>query len=265
MLTAESPVERRPASILEVRSLSKRYRLPAGKGFHLAVDKVSLEIDEGRVFGILGPNGAGKTSLLEMLEGIRDPDEGEVRIDGLNLATHPYEVKKIIGVQLQASEYFDNLHLLELLTLFSGLYSRQTEPARLLELVDLSDKAQAKPVDLSGGQRQRFTIACALASQPKLLFLDEPTTGLDPQAKRNLWRLIQKLNADGMTILLTTHNMEEAEILCDQIAIMDDGRVVAEGSPQDLIREYAPEPAETPMTGNLEDVFLKLTGHQLQE
>lgn len=252
-------------AMIEVRELVKRYPLPDGKGFHLAVDRVSLVMESGTVFGILGPNGAGKTSLLEMLEGIRDPDAGSVRVAGLDVVAKPYAVKQLIGVQLQASEYFDSLNLRELLALFCGLYGRKSDPLHLLELVDLPDRAAAKPVDLSGGQRQRFTIACALANRPQVLFLDEPTTGLDPQARRNLWQLVRNLNADGMTILLTTHNMEEAELLCDEIAIMDAGRVVARGSPAALIGEYAPEPTETPRTGNLEDVFLHLTGRELRE
>ena len=252
-------------AMIEVRELVKRYPLPEGKGFHVAVDQVSLTIEGGQVFGVLGPNGAGKTSLLEIMEGIRDPDAGSVQLDGLDVVARPYEVKKVIGVQLQASEYFDKLSLRELLTLFCGLYGHRSDPLKLLELVDLPEKAAAKPVDLSGGQRQRFTIACALANRPQVLFLDEPTTGLDPQARRNLWELVRSLNADGMTILLTTHNMEEAELLCDEIAIMDAGRVVARGSPAELIARHAPESSGVRLTGNLEDVFLRLTGHGLRE
>lgn len=252
-------------AIVKARDLVKRY--PLAKGFHLAVDEVSLDIEAGAVFGILGPNGAGKTSVLEMLEGIRDLDGGSVWIDGLDISRHATEVKQITGVQLQASEYFDNLHLLDLLKLFCGLYAKRADPLELLELVNLKDKAGQQPVSLSGGERQRFTIACALASRPKILFLDEPTTGLDPQARRNLWALIQNLNANGMTIVLSTHNMEEAELLCHRLAIMDRGRIAAEGSPGELIRRHAPSrPApKTPERGNLEDVFLALTGHELQE
>ena len=175
------------------------------------------------------------------------------------------KVKELIGVQLQANEYFDHLTLSDLLTLFSRLFQRDENPKDLLAKVNLEEKAEAKPAALSGGQKQRFSIASALVNEPKVLFLDEPTTGLDPQAKRNLWRLVEDLNAAGMTIVLTTHNMEEAEHLCGRIAIMDHGRVIAEGSPQDLILEHAPDPPEARLHGNLEDVFLKLTGHGLRE
>ena len=176
-----------------------------------------------------------------------------------------FKVKEIIGVQLQANEYFDNLSLLELLTLFGALYNRDIDPDAMLAKVHLQEKGKAKPANLSGGQKQRFSIACALVNEPKVLFLDEPTTGLDPQAKRNLWDLVQELNSAGMTIVLTTHNMEEAEYLCDRIAIMDKGRLIAEDTPSALIESYAPEPSDIPVTGNIEDVFLNLTGHSLRD
>jgi ABC-2 type transport system ATP-binding protein len=174
-------------------------------------------------------------------------------------------VKKIIGVQLQANEYFDHLTLRDLLGLFSRLFGRYEDPAVLLARVNLEEKADAKPAALSGGQKQRFSIASALVNDPKVLFLDEPTTGLDPQAKRNIWRLIEELNAAGVTIVLTTHNMEEAEHLCGRLAIMDHGRIIEQGTPADLIMRHAPEPPEVRMHGNLEDVFLTLTGHGLRE
>ena len=214
---------------------------------------------------MLGPNGAGKTSTLEMLEGMNDIDGGSATINGLDVSQNSYEVKKIIGVQLQANEYFDRLNLIELLILFGKLYSQEIDPITLLEGVNLAEKANAKPEELSGGQKQRFSIACALVNNPKVLFLDEPTTGLDPQAKRNLWQLIKDLNLDGMTIVLTTHNMEEAEYLCDRIAIMDQGKIIAEDTPQNLILKYAPEPPQASLHGNIEDVFLVLTGHELRD
>ena len=214
---------------------------------------------------MLGPNGAGKTSTLEMLEGMNDIDGGSATINGLNVSQNSYEVKKIIGVQLQANEYFDRLNLIELLILFGKLYSQEIDPIALLQGVNLAEKANAKPEELSGGQKQRFSIACALVNNPKVLFLDEPTTGLDPQAKRNLWQLIKDLNSDGMTVVLTTHNMEEAEYLCDRIAIMDQGKIVAEDTPQNLILKYAPEPPQVALHGNIEDVFLALTGHELRD
>jgi len=253
-------------SIVQADNLVKRYLKPGSKSeyFH-AVDGVSLEIEAGEIYGILGPNGAGKTTSLEMLEGLTDIDSGEASIDGINVKTHPKQVKEIIGVQLQANEYFDHLTLAELLRLFSNLFHRDDDPEMLLARVNLEDKARAKPAALSGGQKQRFSIASALVNEPKVLFLDEPSTGLDPQAKRNIWDLVQSLNKAGMTIVLTTHNMEEAEYLCNRIAIMDHGKIIAEGSPQSLIMNFAPEPPEARLHGNLEDVFLILTGNELRE
>jgi len=252
--------------IVEVSNLSKKYPRPDKKNeFFYAVDGISLTINKGQIYGILGPNGAGKTTTLEMIEGLTDIDGGQALVDNLDVATQPYQVKKIIGVQLQANEYFDHLSLRELLALFSHLYDRNDDPEELLGKVNLKEKANAKPANLSGGQKQRFSIACALVNDPKVLFLDEPTTGLDPQAKRNLWDLVRQLNENGMTIVLTTHNMEEAEFLCDRLAIMDHGKIIAEGDPQELILKHAPEPPVAPMHGNLEDVFLTLTGHDLRE
>ena len=252
--------------IVEVSNLSKKYPRPDKKNeFFYAVDGISLTINNGQIYGLLGPNGAGKTTTLEMIEGLTDIDGGQALVDNLDVATQPYQVKKIIGVQLQANEYFDHLSLRELLALFSHLYDRNDDPEELLGKVNLKEKANAKPANLSGGQKQRFSIACALVNDPKVLFLDEPTTGLDPQAKRNLWDLVRQLNENGMTIVLTTHNMEEAEFLCDRLAIMDHGKIIAEGDPQELILKHAPEPPVAPMHGNLEDVFLTLTGHDLRE
>ncbi len=252
--------------IIEVSDLAKQYPLPDNKSEKFfAVNGVSLAIEAGEIFGILGPNGAGKTTTLEMLEGLNDIDGGTVLIDGISVNDNPYKVKEVIGVQLQANEYFDNVNLAELLSLFAALYNNNADPIALLKKVQLEEKAKAKPNNLSGGQKQRFSIACALVNEPKVLFLDEPTTGLDPQAKRNLWDLVRNLNNAGMTIVLTTHNMEEAEALCDRIAIMDKGKIIAEGTPQELILKYAPEPPEAPLHGDLEDVFIALTGHELRE
>ena len=252
--------------IIDVENLSKKYPLPDDKSkSFFAVDGISLKIEKGEIFGILGPNGAGKTTTLEMLEGLVDIDGGSATIDGIDVKANPYAVKKIIGVQLQANEYFDNSSLDELLTLFGALYERDIDVPDLLNKVDLLEKANAKPSQLSGGQKQRFSIACALVNDPKVLFLDEPTTGLDPQAKRNLWDLVLELNKAGKTIVLTTHNMEEAESLCQRIAIMDHGKIVAEDTPQNLILKHAPEPPVAPIHGNIEDVFLTLTGHALRD
>jgi ABC-2 type transport system ATP-binding protein len=253
-------------AIVSARDLVKEYNKPGSKSEKFrAVNGVSLDIEAGTIFGILGPNGAGKTTTLEMLEGLTDIDEGVVSIDGIDVARYPNRVKEVIGVQLQANEYFDHLNLADLLRLFSRLFYRDEDPLTLLARVNLEDKARAKPATLSGGQKQRFSIASALVNEPKVLFLDEPTTGLDPQAKRNLWKLVEGLNGAGMTIVLTTHNMEEAEHLCDRVAIMDSGRIIAEDTPAALIMQHAPEPPQARLHGNLEDVFLKLTGHALRE
>ena len=252
--------------IIKATNLEKHYPSPDNSAeTFAAVNKINLSIHQKEIFGLLGPNGAGKTTTLEMLEGLTSIDKGNVFIDEMDVTKQPYEVKKIIGVQLQSNEYFDRLNLSELLILFASLYATSIDPESLLAKVNLEDKIKALPNDLSGGQKQRFSIACALVNNPKILFLDEPTTGLDPQAKRNLWNLAKSLNEEGMTIVLTTHNMEEAEYLCDRIAIMDKGSIIAQDTPQQLILDYAPEPPEIPMQGNIEDVFLALTGHGLRD
>lgn len=252
--------------IIKATNLEKHYPSPDNSAeTFAAVNKINLSIHQREIFGLLGPNGAGKTTTLEMLEGLTSIDKGNVFINEIDVTKQPYEVKKIIGVQLQSNEYFDRLNLSELLILFASLYATSIDPESLLAKVNLEDKIKALPNDLSGGQKQRFSIACALVNNPKILFLDEPTTGLDPQAKRNLWNLAKSLNEEGMTIVLTTHNMEEAEYLCDRIAIMDKGSIIAQDTPQQLILDYAPEPPEIPMQGNIEDVFLALTGHGLRD
>jgi len=249
-------------SILNVKDLKKSYLNPDTKEKFNAVDGISFEIETTQIYGILGPNGAGKTTTLEMVEGLTDIDGGFACVNGLDVAENPYKVKEIIGVQLQSNEYFDSLSLKELLILFGKLYKNNVNVNDLLNSVDLLDKVNAKPEELSGGQKQRFSIACALVNQPLVLFLDEPTTGLDPQAKHNLWKLIKTLNLSGMTIILTTHNMEEAEKLCHKVAIMDKGKIMSEGSPKDLIAKFDSANTEK---GNLENVFLHLTGRGLRE
>ena len=252
--------------IIQASNLVKSYKSPDNSSkFFNAVDGISLSINRGEIYGILGPNGAGKTTTLEMLEGLKDIDGGSAFIDSINVQDYPYQVKQIIGVQLQANEYFDKMTLSELLNLFSALYSLSNDPKELLKKVNLEDKANANANELSGGQKQRFSIACALVNNPLVLFLDEPTTGLDPQAKRSLWDLILDLNKMGMTIVLTTHNMEEAETLCQRIAIMDYGKIIAEDTPQNLILQYAPDKVREVINGNMEDVFIALTGHGLRD
>jgi len=252
--------------IINASNLVKRYKDPddKSKSFN-AVDGISLSIGAGEIYGILGPNGAGKTTTLEMLEGLKDIDEGSAFINTIDVKQDPYKVKEIIGVQLQANEFFDNMNLVELLRLFTSLYNKTNDPVNLLKKVNLVEKAKANTNELSGGQKQRFSIACALVNDPLILFLDEPTTGLDPQAKRSLWDLILDLNKSGMTIVLTTHNMEEAEHLCHRIAIMDYGKLIAEDSPNNLILKHAPNKVREPVQGNMEDVFIALTGHGLRD
>lgn len=253
-------------SIVEVEGLSKRYPAPGhSKQTLTVVDNISFAIEKGEIFGILGPNGAGKTTTLEIIEGLTDADGGVVHVDGLNVANDPVGVKQRIGVQLQESEYFDHLTLAELLTLFGSLYQRNISASELLQLVRLEEKSSALTKHLSGGQKQRFSVALALVNDPEVLFLDEPTTGLDPQARHNLWDLIRNIHQRGKTIVLTTHYMDEAEELCDRIAIMEAGKIIALDTPENLIKTHAPEPAEKPQTGTLEDVFLALTGKELRE
>ena len=259
------PTERRAAgdvSIIVVRDLRKRYDQL------VAVDGVSFEVGEGEVFGILGPNGAGKTTTLEMIEGMRPIDEGSAVIDGVDVRTDPREVKRRIGIQLQSSAFFDELTLTELLDLFGQLYGRDVDPMSLLELIELTDKAKSQVRTLSGGQKQRFSIASALVNDPRVLFLDEPTTGLDPQARRHMWGVIRRIRGAGRTVVLTTHYMEEAEELCDRVAIMDGGRIIALDTPQALVEALIARgfrKARVERLANLEDVFIDMTGHDLRE
>ena len=248
--------------IISVTDLVKNY------GTFEAVKGISFEVKEGEIFGLLGPNGAGKSTTLEIIETLRHKTSGKVLVDGLDLDDHPNEIKKIIGVQLQSSGYYPGLNLTELIELFSGLYNRKVDPLDLLGTVNLKDKAKSKFKQLSGGQKQRFSVATTLINEPKIVFLDEPTTGLDPQARRNLWDLIKKIRADGSTIIITTHYMDEAEILCDRVAIIDAGKIVALATPDKLIDDLVATGFERPKEvkqANLEDVFISMTGHSLRE
>ncbi len=248
--------------IIVVSDLRKRY------GSLVAVDGVGFEVGEGEVFGILGPNGAGKTTTLEMIEGMRPIDEGAATIDGVDVRANPREVKRRIGIQLQSSAFFDELTLIELIDLFGRLYERDVEPMALLDMVDLTEKAKSQVRTLSGGQKQRFSIASALVNEPRVLFLDEPTTGLDPQARRHMWGLIRRIQEQGRTVVLTTHYMEEAEELCDRVAIMDRGKIIALATPQVLVDQLIGRgftKARVERLANLEDVFIDLTGHDLRE
>lgn len=248
-------------TIISVRDLTKKY------GDFEAVKGISFDVKEGEIFGLLGPNGAGKSTTLEIIETLRDKTSGTVIVDGFNLDKDPGEIKKIIGVQLQTSGYYPGLNLAELIELFGGLYNRHVHPLELLDLVNLRDKAKAKFKELSGGQKQRFSIATTLINQPRIIFLDEPTTGLDPQARRNLWELITDIRQKGTTVIITTHYMDEAEVLCDRVAIIDSGKIIAMESPDRLIDNLVATGFERPKEvkkANLEDVFIHMTGHMLR-
>lgn len=248
--------------IIEVRNLVKNY------GSFQAVKGLSFDVYEGEIFGLLGPNGAGKSTTLEIIETLREKSGGTVAVAGFDLDRDPNEIKKIIGVQLQTSGFYPNLNLVQLIELFAGLYNRPVKPLELLDQVQLRDKAKAKFKELSGGQKQRFSIATTLINEPKIIFLDEPTTGLDPQARRNLWDLVKGIRGRGTTVIITTHYMDEAEYLCDRVAIMEEGKVVALNSPDALIDELVAtgfERQKQVKLANLEDVFINLTGRSLRE
>ena len=216
---------------VQVEGLVKRF------GSVTAVDGISFNVRRGEIFGILGPNGAGKTTTLEIIEGLQKPSQGKVTVLGMNVLENPAQVKAKIGVQLQSSAYHDYLSLKEVLSLFASFYPKRVAPDRLLEQVGLSDRANSRVGQLSGGQRQRFTVAASLVNSPELVILDEPTTGLDPQARRNLWELVREIHRQGVTVVLTTHYMDEAQTLCDRLAIMDRGRLVAVDAPGNLINQ----------------------------
>ncbi|MCF3108505.1 ABC transporter ATP-binding protein [Niabella sp. CC-SYL272] len=233
-----------------------------------AVKGISFEVYEGEIFGLLGPNGAGKSTTLEIIETLREKTGGAVMVGGYDLDKEPDAIKGIIGVQLQASGYYPGLNLLQLVDLFAGLYNQRVNAMDLLKAVNLEEKARAKFKDLSGGQKQRFSVATTLINKPRVIFLDEPTTGLDPQARRNLWELIRKINAEGTTVIITTHYMDEAEYLCNRIAIIDSGEIVALDTPDQLIDNLVATGFERPKEvkkANLEDVFIHLTGKHLRE
>ena len=249
-------------SVIRAVGLTKRY------GDLTAVDNVSFEVERGEIFGLLGPNGAGKTTTVEILEGMRSPNQGTATIDGIDVTKDPRAVKAIIGVQLQSAAFFENLFLLEIVALFGHLYGRKVDARELLETVELIDKGKSRYKQLSGGQKQRLSIATALVNDPVVMFLDEPTTGLDPQARRHMWDLIKRLRANGKTIVMTTHYMEEAEELCDRVAIIDRGAIISLNTPDTLIDNLLDSGFRKERVGraaNLEDVFLSLTGKSLRE
>ena len=248
--------------IITVKNLVKKY------GNFTAVNGISFEVFPGEIFGLLGPNGAGKSTTLEIIETLREKTSGEIWVNGLNIDTAPEAIKKIIGVQLQTAGFYPNLTLTELIELFVGLYQTESDPLSLLNKVNLADKANAKFKQLSGGQKQRFSIATTLINKPTIVFLDEPTTGLDPQARRNLWDLIKEVRDNGTTVIITTHYMDEAEVLCDRVAIIDSGEIIAIDTPNALIDELVAtgfEKVKEVKNANLEDVFIHRTGKAWRE
>jgi ABC-2 type transport system ATP-binding protein len=248
--------------IISVKELSKSY------GDFQAVKGISFEVNKGEIFGLLGPNGAGKSTTLEIIETLRSKTSGTILVDGINIDEYPEKIKRIIGVQLQTSGFYPNLTLVELIHLFGGMYNEKVNPLELLKEVNLEEKAKNKVKELSGGQKQRFSIATTLINKPRIIFLDEPTTGLDPQARRNLWDLIKRIREAGTTLIITTHYMDEAEILCDRVAIMESGKIIALNTPDRLIDDLVATGFEKPKQvkqANLEDVFIHLTGHALRD
>ncbi len=248
--------------VIKVENLTKKYEDV------VAVDNISFEVAQGEIFGLLGPNGAGKTTTLEIIETLRKPTEGKIFVDGIDILEHPWEVKSRIGVQLQAAGFYPDLTLVELLKMFALLYQVKINPVEILKKFNLEEKKGSFWQKLSGGQKQRFSLATTLIHNPKIIFLDEPTTGLDPQARANLWDEIQKIHKEERTIILTTHYMEEAEELCDRVAIMDKGRIVKIGTPHKLIDELLAagfEKKQEVKKADLEDVFLNLTGRHLRD
>jgi ABC-2 type transport system ATP-binding protein len=248
-------------NILVVKNLQKSY------DDKKVVNGISFEVKKGEIFGILGPNGAGKTTTLEMIEALRPIDGGKVTIDGIDVADHPYKIRSIIGVQPQSPAFQDKTKLKELIELFAAAYGERVDVQEFLKDVDLLEKADSFVENLSGGQKQRFSIAAALVHSPKVFFMDEPTTGLDPQARRNLWDLVREVQGKGITVILTTHYMDEAEILCDRVAIMDQGNIIKLDTPKQLIKDLLGRgftKAQHVEQADLEDVFIDLTGRNLR-
>ena len=254
--------ETESTTALAVQELVKRY------GSFVAVDGISFAVRRGEIFGLLGPNGAGKTSTIEIIEGLRTASGGEVSVFGRRISQEPRAVKRLIGAQLQDSDFFEHLTLVEQLDYLAACYGTRCDARGLLGLVNLGERPGVRVQQLSGGQQQRFAIAAALVNDPPLVLLDEPSTGLDPSARLDLWSLIRRLQAEGRTIVLSSHYMEEAEALCDRVAIMDRGRIAALDSPQHLIEAlvgrgyHRPAPVRQ---ATLEDVFLVSTGHAFAE
>ena len=251
-----------PMPALAVRDLRKSY------GDVRAVDGLDLEVMSGECFGLLGPNGAGKTTTIEICEGLLERDSGDLEILGMTWERNGADLLDRLGIQLQDTQLSEKLTVTETLQLFRSFYKAGREVSDVIRLVQLEEKTNARVGSLSGGQKQRLAIACALVGNPELLFLDEPTTGLDPQSRRQLWALIEEFKSTGRTILLTTHYMDEAEKLCDRVAIVDHGHVIALGAPHELIDSIGatiPAPPPRASSATLEDVFVALTGRTLRD
>ena len=247
--------------ILKVSDLQKSY------GGKKVVDGISFEVKKGEIFGILGPNGAGKTTTLEMIEALRPIDGGTVTIDGIDVAKKPYDIRAMIGVQPQSPAFQDKTKLSEIIEMFASVYGEKVNAKEFLDDVQLGEKASSYVETLSGGQKQRLSIAAALVHNPKVFFMDEPTTGLDPQARRNLWELVEHIRDRGISVIMTTHYMDEAEVLCDRIAVMDNGKIIALDTPKNLIKKLLDSGFKKPQhveQANLEDVFIDLTGKELR-
>ena len=248
---------------LVVRGLKKSY------GDVVAVDGLDLEVRNGECFGLLGPNGAGKTTTIEICEGLLASDAGEVVVLGQTWEANADDLRERLGIQLQDTQLAEKLTVRETIDLFRSFYRRSRDAKEVIEIVQLDEKTNARVGTLSGGQKQRLAIACALVGDPELLFLDEPTTGLDPQSRRQLWGLIEDFRSTGRTIVLTTHYMDEAERLCERVAIVDHGHVIAMGSPNELIEtigsQHHPPPVQRTTSATLEDVFVVLTGRTLRD
>ena len=261
-ITSDQKVDNGSNPIIVVEELRKRY------GDVQAVDGVSFQVQKGEVFALLGPNGSGKTTTVEIIEGMRTADSGQARVADIDVGKDPKAVKHLIGVQLQSSAFFEHLQLQEILKMLGSIYRMQVDPEPLLNTVDLWERRSASFRTLSGGQKQRFAIAAALVNDPAVIFLDEPTTGLDPQARRLMWETIAAWKEEGRTIVLTTHYMEEAEELCDRVAVMDAGRIITLDTPDALIEELIGRGFHRDhevRAATLEDVFLDLTGRSLRE
>ncbi|HHV55570.1 MAG TPA: ABC transporter ATP-binding protein [Firmicutes bacterium] len=244
--------------VIVVEGLTKRY------GNLTAVREVSFSVEQGEIFGLLGPNGAGKTTTLEIIEGLRRADAGRVTVRGIDVAVEPRRARSVMGVQLQEAGFFEKLTVTETIATFASFHRRSLPVRRLIERLQLQDKARTLVENLSGGQRQRLSVALALVNDPDIVFLDEPTTGLDPQARRNLWDIIRSIREEGRTVVLTTHYMEEAEELCDRVAIMDHGEIIALDTPARLVQTHAPgakvfvTPGRDGMTGEMLSILSEL-------